>query len=273
MTTYAQIQEAASAIKPVMSPKVGVVLGSGLGAFAERLTNSTVIPYRSIPHFPVSSVAGHAGELVLGKLEGVYCAVMSGRVHYYEGYDIQQVTFPTRVLCALGVRSLLVTNAAGAVNPSYEPGDFMVINDHINLTGQNPLRGVNDERLGPRFPDMSSAYPLKARRALHEAAREVGFSLHEGVYAGLAGPSYETPAEIRMLQTLGADAVGMSTVAEVIVALHGGLNVAGLSVITNRAAGLGQASLSHEDVKQVGARVQGVFCDLLAKSVARLGAV
>lgn len=270
MTTYAQIQEAAAAIHAKSRPTVGVVLGSGLGAFAERLGAPTVIPYKRIPHFPVSSVAGHAGELVLGSLDGVDCAVMSGRVHYYEGYDVQQVTFPVRVLTALGVRALLVTNAAGAANPSYEPGDFMIITDHINLTGQNPLRGANDERLGPRFPDMSTAYPQKGRRALQDAAREVGISLHEGVYAGLAGPSYETPAEIRMLQRVGADAVGMSTVTEVIAAVHGGLTVAGLSVITNRAAGLGHAALSHDEVKEVGAKVQGVLCLLLAKAAVRL---
>jgi purine-nucleoside phosphorylase len=271
--TFPEIQEAAEAIRKQcrVAPKVGVVLGSGLGAFAGKLADARALPYKSIPHFPESSVPGHAGELVLGSIEEVPCAVMSGRVHYYEGYDMQEVTFPMRVLAALGVGAVIVTNAAGAVNPAYEPGDFMLITDHINLTGQNPLRGANDERHGPRFPDMSAAYPQKGRRAMHDAARDTGISLHEGVYAGLAGPSYETPAEIRMLQIVGADAVGMSTVAEVIVAVHAGLTVAGLSVITNRAAGLGHASLSHDEVKEVGVKVQGVLCDLLARAAVRLG--
>ncbi len=275
MTPYAHIQEAVELVRraSALAPRVGVVLGSGLGAFAERVGARLVLPYRTIPHFPVSGVAGHAGELVLGTLDGVPCAVMSGRVHYYEGYDMQQVTFPMRVLAALGIETVLVTNAAGSVNPSYEPGSFMVISDHLNLTGANPLRGPNDERLGPRFPDMSSAYPAAARRALHEAGRAVGLTLYEGVYAGLAGPSYETPAEIRMLQRLGADAVGMSTVAEVIAAVHGGVTVAGLSVITNQAAGLGRTALSHDEVKQMGARVQGVLTDLLAHAVVRLSAI
>ncbi len=266
---FEQIQEAAAAIKRVarVAPKVGLVLGSGLGAFTDRVSGKTVLSYKSIPHFPQSSVAGHAGELVLGHVGGVPTAVMSGRVHYYEGYDMREVTFPMRVLAALGVEAVLLTNAAGASNPAYEPGDFMIIVDHINLTGQNPLRGPNDERLGPRFPDMSSAYGPKGRRALHEAAREVGVSLHEGVYAGLAGPSYETPAEIRMLQRLGADAVGMSTVAEVIVAAHAGLRVAGLSVITNRAAGLGHTVLSHEEVKEVGERAKVPLSNILEKAV------
>jgi purine-nucleoside phosphorylase len=272
VTPYANIQEATTHVRRVSPtvPVVGVVLGSGLGAFAERLDSRHVLPYRTIPHFPVGSVAGHAGELVLGNLNGVPCAVMSGRVHYYEGYDMGLVGFPTRVLAALGVTCLLVTNAAGSVNPAFEPGNFMVITDHLNLTGQNPLRGPNDERLGPRFPDMSDAYPVSGRKALHDAARAVGVPLHEGVYAGLAGPSYETPAEIRMLQRLGADAVGMSTVAEVIVAAHAGLKVAGLSVITNRAAGLTRATLSHDEVKQMGVRVQGVLTELLSHAAVNL---
>jgi purine-nucleoside phosphorylase len=265
----AQIQEAAKAVQLHMStkPKVGLVLGSGLGAFTTRIKDRKIISYKEIPHFPVSSVVGHAGELVLGSIGGVACAVMSGRVHYYEGYDMREVTFPMRVLWALGIEAVLLTNAAGASNPSYEPGDFMIITDHLNLTGVNPLRGPNDDKLGPRFPDMSSAYGAKGRRALHEAARGVGVSLHEGVYAGLAGPSYETPAEIRMLQRLGADAVGMSTVGEVIVAAHAGLRVAGLSVITNRAAGLGHAALSHDEVKEVGERAKEPLSNILEKAV------
>jgi purine-nucleoside phosphorylase len=274
VTPYADIQEATESIRRIspISPVVGVVLGSGLGAFAERVEGRKVLPYRRIPHFPVSGVAGHAGELVLGSLGGVPCAVMSGRVHYYEGYDLVQVTFPVRVLASLGARVLLVTNAAGAVNPDYEAGSFMVIADHLNLTGQNPLRGHNDDRLGPRFPDLSDAYPAAGRAALHEAARAVGVSMREGVYAGLAGPSYETPAEVRMLQRLGADAVGMSTVNETIIARHAGLTVAGLSVITNRAAGLSPTPLSHDDVKAVAQRVQVKLVDILAHAVAGLAA-
>jgi purine-nucleoside phosphorylase len=270
---YEEAQAAAAFIqaRAGISPKAGVILGSGLGAFAKRVDRPVTIPYREIPSFPVSSVAGHAGELILGTINGVPAAVMSGRVHYYEGYAMEKATFPVRVLAALGVQSLVVTNAAGAVNPTFAPGDFMVIVDHINLTGANPLRGPNDERLGPRFPDMSHTYWLEGRKLWHEAAREVGVPLHEGVYCGLTGPSYETPAEVRMLQRIGADTVGMSTVAEAIVAAHAGIKVAGLSVVTNRAAGLSSQPLSHEEVKEVGARVQGVLCELLAGVVGRLG--
>ena len=273
MSLYGDVQEAVAAVREVTSlaPTVGVVLGSGLGGFAQHLEGREVVPYVEIPYFPESRVAGHAGQLVLGTLEGVPCAVMSGRVHYYEGHTLQKVTFPIRVLAALGIRSLVVTNAAGAVNPTFAPGDLMVIVDHLNLLGDNPLRGPNDERLGPRFPDMSEAYHPEGRKALHDAAREANLTLREGVYAGLMGPSYETPAEIRMLQRLGADAVGMSTVAEVIVAVHAGLRVAGLSVITNRAAGLTQNKLSHDEVKEIGARVEGSLEAILRGTLRRLG--
>jgi len=268
-----EAQQAAVAIKKQSPtpPKVGVVLGSGLGAFADHVDDAVVIPYGDIPHFPQSGVAGHQGELFLGNIAGTPVAVMAGRVHYYEGYPMGRVTFPVRVLAALGVEKLLITNAAGATNPYYQPGDFMVIVDHINLTGENPLRGPNDDRLGPRFPDMSTAYGRAGRKALHEAASSLGVNLHAGIYVGLAGPSYETPAEIRMLQTMGVDAVGMSTVAEVIVANHAGMEVAGMSVITNRAAGLNDQPLSHLEVKEVGDRVKGVLCDLLARAVVNLG--
>jgi len=273
VSLYGDIQEAVAAIRDVtdLKPRVGLVLGSGLGAFAEQLENRSVIPYGDIPYFPESRVAGHAGQLVIGTMGGVACAIMSGRVHFYEGHGLERVTFPVRVLAGLGVQELIVTNAAGSVNPAFDPGDLMVIVDHINLTGDNPLRGPNDERLGPRFPDMTEAYHVAGRAALHEAAREAGMTLREGVYAGLLGPSYETPAEIRMLQRLGADAVGMSTVAEVIAAVHAGLNVAGLSVITNRAAGLGHAKLSHEEVKEIGHKVEGLLSKLLRGAIARLG--
>ena len=272
VSIFDEVQAAVEAIRgrSKLEPVIGVVLGSGLGAFADRVADATAIPYRDLPHYPQSGVAGHKGELVLGTIDGTPCAIMSGRVHYYEGYEMDRVTFPTRVLAGLGVSKLLITNAAGAIDASYKPGDFMVITDHINLTGQNPLRGTNDERLGPRFPDMSHAYSLRGQKLLHEAAADLNLTLHEGVYVGLAGPSYETPAEIRMMRTVGADAVGMSTVAEVIVASHAGLEVAGMSVITNRAAGLSDQPLSHDEVKEVGAKVQGVFCDLLACAVGKL---
>lgn len=271
MSLFDDIQETAAAVRAQTKkcqPRIGVVLGSGLGAFAERIEEPTTIAYGDLPHFPVSGVAGHRGELILGRIGGVSCAVMSGRVHAYEGYPLARVTFPVRVLAALGVKKLLLTNAAGSVNPYYAPGDFMVIVDHLNMTGDNPLIGHNDERLGPRFPDMTRAYGEAGQTAFTQAAAGLGLSLHEGVYAGFSGPSYETPAEIRMLQTLGADAVGMSTVAEVIVAAHSGLEASALSVITNRAAGLGSgAPLSHDEVKEIGQRVGGVLCDLLAATI------
>lgn len=272
MSLFEQMQEAVGFIKKTtaMAPSIGVILGSGLGAFADRLTDSTRLAYRDIPHFPQPHVTGHAGELVIGTLHGVACAVMSGRVHYYEGHSMGSVTFPVRVLAGLGVQKLIVTNAAGGVNPTYDPGDFMVITDHMNLTGDNPLRGPNDERFGPRFPDMSTAYSGDCRKIWHDAARSVGFNLRDGIYAGLAGPCYETPAEIRMLQRLGADAVGMSTVAEVTVARHAGLQVAGLSVITNRAAGLSATPLSHREVTEIATKVREPLCELLAETVRRL---
>lgn len=272
MNAYDQIQEAKTALQRHFTtvPRVGVVLGSGLGAFAESLSGCLALPYAEIPHFPQSSVEGHAGQLVVGHVGQTPVAVMSGRVHFYEGYSMAQVVFPVRVLAALGVQSLLVTNAAGAVNPAFSPGELMVITDHLNLTGDNPLRGHNDERLGSRFPDMSTVYGTEGQRALHDSAKAAGATLREGVYAGLSGPSYETPAEIRMLRTLGASAVGMSTVAEVIAARHAGLRVAGLSVLTNHAAGISKHPLSHEEVKEVAAQVRDVLVKLLLDVVPRL---
>jgi purine-nucleoside phosphorylase len=222
-----------------------------------------VIPYAELPHFPHSSVPGHAGRLVLGQVAGEPVVAMQGRVHAYEGYTPAEVSFPARVLCALGIRTLVVTNAAGTVNLSFQPGDLMIITDHINLSGYNPLTGPNDDRLGPRFPDMSAAYPLALRTLLRESARRVGVELKEGVYVCLAGPSYETPAEIRMLRALGVDAVGMSTVPEVIAATHMGVRVAGVSCITNLAAGIGEKPLTHEEVAETADRVKDVFARLL----------
>jgi purine-nucleoside phosphorylase len=250
---------------PGFHPKLGLILGSGLGAFADTFEDRVVIPYGELPHFPHSSVAGHAGQLVLGTRNGVPLVAMQGRVHFYEGYEPWQVGFPARVLCALGVKALLVTNAAGGINGGFATGDLMAITDHLNLTGYNPLVGKNDERLGPRFPDMSHAYDPELLKILRGAALKENVTLREGVYVGLSGPSYETPAEIRMLRTLGADAVGMSTVPEVIVAAHMGVRVTGVSCITNLAAGISQHKLSHDEVAQTANTVKDVFTRLVAR--------
>jgi purine-nucleoside phosphorylase len=246
--------------KSDLVPAVAVVLGSGLGAFADRLKRQAVVPYEEIPGFPISKVAGHAGRLVVGELEApggtVVVATMQGRVHAYEGWPAEEVAFGVRVLCGLGVKALLVTNAAGGINAAYGAGDLVRITDHLNLTGQNPLIGPNDERLGPRFPDMSAPYDPRLGALLDEAARTAGVPLRQGVYAGVLGPSYETPAEIRMLRALGADLVGMSTVHEVIAARHQRVPVAGLSVVTNLASGMGVAQLTHEEVQETAGRAR-----------------
>ena len=234
-------------------PSVGMVLGSGLGALAERIEDRVVVPFEEIPEFPPSTVAGHAGRLVVGRLGGVAVAVLEGRAHLYEGATAEDVTFGVRLLAWFGVRSLLLTNAAGAVNPSFAPGDLVRITDHLNLTGENPLTGPNDERLGTRFPDMSEPYDARLGGLLDACASRLSIALRPGVYAGLAGPSYETPAEIRMLRTLGADLVGMSTVLETIAARHAGVRVAAVSLVTNLAAGLSPVPLSHADVLGAGA--------------------
>ncbi len=268
MPVYEQLQETLKAIHARAGdarPQVGVILGSGLGSFADGLEDRKVVPYGELPHFPKSSVPGHEGRLVLGGVGGVSAVVMQGRVHAYEGYTPAQVSFPARVLCGLGIRTLVVTNAAGGVNLSFKPGDLMAITDHLNLSGSNPLTGPNDERLGPRFPDMSTAYTPKLRQLLLATAEKAQVKLHSGVYAIISGPSYETPAEIRMLRTLGADAVGMSTVPEVIVAAHMGVKVAGVSCITNLAAGIGTAPLSHDEVAHTANQVREVFSRLLTQ--------
>jgi purine-nucleoside phosphorylase len=235
-----------------LRPVVGLVLGSGLGSLADHLGEATAIPYEEIPEFPAASVAGHAGRLVVGTLGGVPVAAMQGRVHAYEGWSAEDLSFGVRLLAFTGVRALLLTNAAGAVNPGLAPGELVRITDHLNLTGANPLTGRNDDRVGPRFPDMSEAYDPKLGALLDACAARLGIPLGAGVYAGLAGPSYETPAEVRMLRILGADLVGMSTVLEVIAARHAGVRVAAVSLVTNLAAGLAGKPLSHAEVLAAG---------------------
>ncbi|HTQ56682.1 MAG TPA: purine-nucleoside phosphorylase [Bryobacteraceae bacterium] len=253
-------------------PQVAVVLGSGLGAFAEELENPLAIPYASIPGWPSSTAIGHAGRLVFGKLAALDVAVMAGRVHLYEGYSPAQVTFGVRVLGLLGVRSMLFTNAAGGINLELERGGLVLISDHINLQGSNPLAGPNDDALGPRFPDMSEAYPRELRALAHEVGSELGLRLAEGVYAAMLGPSYETPAEIRYLRTIGADVVGMSTVPEVIAANHMGMRVLGISCVTNMAAGILPQRISHAEVLETGEMVRGTLVRLLRALLPRLGA-
>lgn len=265
MKLYDQIKESIDFIKgrTVLAPEVGVVLGSGLGEFADTLEEKTVIPYGEIPHFKKVSVVGHAGRLVIGKTGGRPIAVMQGRYHYYEGHDIREVVFPIRVLCGLGLKKLLLTNAAGGINAMLEAGDLMIIRDHINMMGVNPLKGENDERLGPRFPDMSHVYDEELAGIIADGMRGMGMGVKKGVYLALSGPSYETPSEIKMLSVLGADAVGMSTVPEAIVARHMGVRVAGISCVSNLAAGISKTPLSHEEVTETGNRVKGSFIKLL----------
>ncbi len=248
----AKIRESLAAIDPFCSdkPALGVILGSGLGAFADSFKNPKVIPFAQIPHFPSPTVPGHLGNLVLGISDGVALAALQGRVHLYEGYSMAEVAYPARILGCMGIRWLIVTNAAGAINPKLRPGDLMLITDHINLMGANPLVGKNLDVLGPRFPDMSEPYDLSLRRTALAVAEEKGIELHQGVYVGVCGPSYETPAEIRMLRVLGGDAVGMSTIPEVIVARHMGIPVLGICCIANLAAGMLPQRLSHEEVMQ-----------------------
>ncbi|HET9264697.1 MAG TPA: purine-nucleoside phosphorylase [Vicinamibacterales bacterium] len=252
------------------TPDVAIVLGSGLGDFADALQEGRTTPYGDIPHWPATSVVGHAGRLALGSLAGRRVATLSGRVHFYEGHAMSTVTFATRVLGTLGVRTLILTNAAGGINVAFEPGTLMLIEDHINLLGTNPLIGPNDERFGPRFPDMSEVYSTRLRTLAAEAAASQGLSLARGIYVAVHGPSYETPAEIRYLRTIGADAVGMSTVPEALVARHMGIEVLGISCITNAAAGVLPKPLVHDEVMEVAKRVRTRFSKLLEGVVERL---
>jgi purine-nucleoside phosphorylase len=271
-TLIGRLDEAVAAIRDrsALSPLVALVLGSGLGRLAHEVENPHVIPYREIPHFPLSTAPSHAGRLVLGTLEGKPVAVMAGRVHMYEGYSAPEVVFPVQTLRRLGAETLIVTNAAGGVNLEYEAGTLMVISDHINLTGRNPLVGVSEPALGTRFPDMTDAYSPALRSLASRVAAEMEEPLPEGVYLGLLGPSYETPAEIRMARSLGADAVGMSTVVEVIAARHAGMEVLGISCITNMAAGILPTPLSEEEVIETAERVSSRFATLLRGIVAAL---
>ena len=269
---FEQVEDAARFLRMRLAsppPGIAIVLGSGLGAFAERLSDPVVVPYADIPHWPPARVVGHAGVLVAGTSGGRRVLTLSGRAHFYEGHGLPAVTFPMRVLGRLGVRTLLLTNAAGGINTSFRPGTLMVIDDHLNLMGSNPLIGPNDERFGVRFPDMTHVYAPRLRAIADQAAEAAGLALRHGVYAGLHGPSYETPAEIRFLRAIGADAVGMSTVPEAIVARHMGVEVLGLSCITNPAAGVLPEPLDHDEVMHVAQRVSGEFMALLEAIVAR----
>lgn len=238
-----------------LSPEIGIILGSGLGTLADEISNSQRIPYNKLPHWPDSTVQGHSGQLILGQLEGHEVVVMQGRAHYYEGYTMAQIGLPVRVMQLLGVKMIVVTNAAGGVDPNFSPGDLMLITDHINLigmSGPNPLRGPNLDSLGVRFPDMLNSYDQELRSLALDVASEAGMKLHQGVYVSLAGPSFETPADLRFLRSIGTDAVGMSTVPEVIVARHGGMRVLGLSGISNKANLQNTTPTSHDEVLQAG---------------------
>src|SRR5699024_10713115 len=237
MSRYSEAKEAIQTYTSI-EPEIGLILGSGLGVMADDIENSVTIPYHKIPHFPKSTVAGHKGQLVIGTLHGKKVIAMQGRFHYYEGYTMEQVTFPVRVMKKLGVHSLIVTNAAGGINKDFSPGDLMVIKDHLNLFGDNPLIGENIDEFGPRFPDMSNVYDREYMEIAVNCAKDLGITLQTGVYAGNTGPTYETPQEIKMLRTLGGDAVGMSTVPETIVAAHAGLKILGISCISNMASGI-----------------------------------
>ena len=254
---------------PLEASPVAVILGSGLGSFADSLLDARGVTFRDLPHFPPATVVGHSGRLVYGTLEGLPVLALQGRLHGYEGHDAATCALPARLLAVLGSRALICTNAAGACNPAFEPGDLMRIDDHLNLTGKNPLTGPNEDRLGPRFPDLTRAYDRRLSKAIEEAALETGNALRHGVYAQFNGPSYETPAEVRMARALGADAVGMSTVPEVIVAAQQGLPCCGISCITNHAAGIAEQPLNHEEVVEVASRTQPRFLALLRALVRR----
>lgn len=271
-TQYDRATRAANFIREQYKSEleVGIVLGSGLGAFADEIEECVKIPYAEIPHFARSTVEGHAGRLVLGKVEGINVVAMQGRFHYYEGYSMEEVTFPHRVMGLLGIKSLILTNAAGGINVDFEPGMLMLICDHLNLLGTNPLIGRNDERFGARFPDMTFVYDRDYQELVIQEAKTLGIKMRRGVYAALTGPSYETPAEIRLFRIFGADAVGMSTVPEAIVARQMGIKVIGISCITNLAAGVTDEPINHAEVMETGNRVKETFKELLRRVIPKL---
>ncbi len=263
---YEKIEESADFIKSKLSGRkvdAAITLGSGLGLFTDSMENKLVISYSEIPNFHATTVIGHTGEIIIGDISGKTILALKGRIHAYEGHSFEEVVFPTRVIKALGINTLVLTNASGGMNPKYKEGDLVLIKDHINLTGNNPLQGPNLEKLGPRFPDMSTTWTPELSEVMHKAAKAVNFPLKEGVYVGVLGPSYETPAEIRMYQNLGGDMVGMSTVAEAIAARHCGLKLTGISCITNMAAGIHKGELDHADIKEQANKIKGVFVELL----------
>jgi purine-nucleoside phosphorylase len=262
---FALAEEAAQFVqaRAELLPRIAVILGSGLGSFADEVHDAFSIAYETIPHFPKSTAIGHAGRLIVGRVAGIPLAVMQGRVHLYEGYSAQQVAFPIRVLARMGIGAVVLTNAAGGINANYGKGALVVLRDHINLQGQNPLIGINEERFGLRHPDMTDAYNAELRHLVAEQARTIGEQVYEGVYAAVAGPSFETPAEIRFLRTIGADLVGMSTVPEVIAARHMGVEVLAISCVTNMAAGMTGEKITAEEVLETGERVRGKFLALL----------
>ena len=251
-------------------PKVGIVLGSGLGIYIDQIQNKMVIPYQDIPHFKRTSVEGHSGALIIGEVNGVTVAALQGRLHAYEGYAMEDIVLPVRTLAAIGIEYLFLTNASGGINADFHPGDLVAISDHINLSGRNPLVGPNIAELGPRFPDMGNAYDAEVRELLHSVAHRHHVDIKSGVYCSVLGPTYETPAEIRMLRTIGADLVGMSTVPEVIAANHLGLKVAGVACITNYAAGIKQEKLNHADVKKVAEKAMVGFATVLTETIGEL---
>ena len=248
-------------------PSIGIILGSGLGELAEKIENNTIIKYDEIPNFPISTVEGHKGRLILGDLENKKVVAMQGRFHFYEGYPLQDVTFPIRVMKSMGIETIIVTNAAGGINEKFSPGDLMLITDHINFTGKNPLMGKNIDELGLRFLDMTSAYDKNLMSIAKKSSKTLGINLKEGVYMWFTGPTYETPAEVKLARILGADAVGMSTVPEVIIARHGGMKVLGISCITNMAAGILDKPLNHEEVVETSEKVKGTFEKLVREIV------
>ncbi len=274
ISEYEKINEAVDFVSKRFSlvPSLGIVLGSGLGEFAETIENPIIIPYEDIPHFKKTKVTGHKGRMILGKVAGRVIAVMQGRYHYYEGYDMNEVIFPIRMLCGLGIEKIILTNAAGGINKGLKPGDLMIITDHINMMGANPLRGLNADRWGPRFPDMSDIYDPEMRKIIVKCMtlQEIHQTVIEGIYIACSGPSYETPAEIKMMSIMGADAVGMSTVPEAIAARHMGVKVAAISCITNMAAGISQQKLDHRDVTQTAALVKEKFINLMSIVIQKL---